>query len=91
MNKIFVCSVEVGLMVVAEDEEEAARLAEKHIEKEVNSRTVSRHDFHVRASCSKRHCVLAEGWEETSQPYGLSEDDERTVGDFFDEARKNMP
>lgn len=86
-KKLFTCSVSIGLMVWAEDEEEARALAEEYLPEEIGNVPPTQDEFIVNESLtsSKKH-VYAENWTDTDCPYSAddSESDE-TVGDRFKE------
>lgn len=88
-KKLFTCSVSLGMMVYAEDEEEARELAEMYLAEEIGNIPPERSDFIVTESLTPHgRRVFADGWDIDCHPYANDGDDEDTIGELFKELEK---
>jgi hypothetical protein len=88
-KKLFTLSISVGMMVWAEDEDEARELGEMYLSEEIEHNPPDRMEYTVSESltCSKKR-VFADGWKDDDYPYANDNDDEESVGDRFRELEK---
>ena len=89
-KKLYVCSLNVGMMVWASSLDEARELAVDHLDEEVGNCFFSGSDFCITPAFTGRHRVLAEHWSLVDRPYGVNEDDgdPTTVEDCFEQEEK---
>lgn len=89
-KKMYVCTISVGVMVVAEDKEEAALIALNNMDEYVDQATIEPTDFIVSEARTHRGShVYAEGWNDECLPYGFDDDEDMTVGEVFKDLDDN--
>lgn len=82
--RVYLASVEIGMMVYASSKEEAAEIAAAKLTQELDEMLRDADSFHVREACTDKHRILAEKWSEADHPYTYDDIPTSTIGTLFD-------